>query len=454
MLQTPLLRASEHDILWDVIDEHLCEASFLYEQLEGQLEHPLLSLAEVARGVESRLLAHLDGLVVGGDITAERVLVPALSGSSEEGLSGTCVATMALLQGGHGEQVWAKLVEAEQLAQRAILRGCLLAESEDMKIRAERALFGSRYSRPDELLVLLAGDKLDAQALSRFLESDEPTVVAAAAKVASRGAVRSLAPRMLSLLSHPDPKVYHAAALGCLAWGIPGAWAQFWQRSVVGQPGAESLALFALLSPLAPPQELPRRILSTQVLMDLLAQQAHQKAALFALGFCGDLDVLPVLLAQLQPQAERDSVHAKLALQSISLLTGLDLNDATYVEPNPELAEEADGESQAAALPTVDQEDLSASLLLTPEDFLPMPQVAAVQKYCSDRLAQLPARQQCLRGQAMGMGTLLDALANAPMRVRHVLGLGLGVSSGGRCWLDTRALVQTQQRQLRTFADA
>jgi uncharacterized protein (TIGR02270 family) len=454
MLQTALPRASEHDILWDMIDEHLCEAAFLYEQFEGQLEHPLLSLADVARGVESRLLAHLDGLVVGGDITAERVLVPALSGSSEEGLSGTCVAAMALLQRGHDEQVWATLVEAEPLTQRAVLRGCLLAESEDMKSRAERALVGSRYSRPDELLVLLAGDKLDAQALSRFLESDEPAVVAAAAKVASRGAVKSLAPRVLPLLNHTDPQVYHAAVLGCLAWGLPGTWAQFWQRSVVGQPSAESLALFALLSTLAPLQELPRRIPPTQVLIDLLAQQVHQKAALFALGFCGDLDVLPALLAQLQPQAERDSVYAKLALQSISLLTGLDLNDATYADPNPELSEEVDGDRQAAALPPVDEEELNASLLLAPEDILPMPRVLAVQKYCSDRLAQLPARQHCLRGQAMGIGGLQDALATAPMRVRHVLGLGLGVISEGRCWLDTRALVQTQQRQLRTFVNA
>jgi hypothetical protein len=259
---------------------------------------------------------------------------------------------------------------------------------------------------------------------------------------------------MLSLLNHPDPQVYYAAALGCLAWGIPGAWAQFWQRSVVAQPSAESLALFALLGTLMPPQELSRRILPTQVLMDLLAQQAHQKAALFALGFGGDLDVLPVLLAQLQPQPECDSVYAKLALQSISLLTGLDLDDATYAEPNPEPAEEVDGDSQAVTLPSVDQEDLSASLLLAPEDFLPMPRVAAVQKYCSDRLAQLPAGERWLRGKPMAMDALLDALANAPMRVRHVLGLGLGVTSAGRCWLDTRALVQTQQRQLRVFANA
>lgn len=57
--------APEELILWDVIEEHLDEATFLYTQFESLLDHPLLTRADVERSVTSRLIAHLDGLVLG-----------------------------------------------------------------------------------------------------------------------------------------------------------------------------------------------------------------------------------------------------------------------------------------------------------------------------------------------------------------------------------------------------
>lgn len=52
--------------LWDVVEEHIEEATFLYEVRQVSLTAPQSSLDQIRLGSEARLLAHLDALVVGG----------------------------------------------------------------------------------------------------------------------------------------------------------------------------------------------------------------------------------------------------------------------------------------------------------------------------------------------------------------------------------------------------
>src|SRR3970040_2093467 len=54
-------------LFWEVQQEHLDGAAFLFTRWEHALRSPLLTLREVATGVEERLLAHVDGLVLGGE---------------------------------------------------------------------------------------------------------------------------------------------------------------------------------------------------------------------------------------------------------------------------------------------------------------------------------------------------------------------------------------------------
>src|SRR6185369_14237639 len=49
---------------WDILEEHLAEAAFLWEQWELALDAANYSLDEVAAGPEERLRAHLDALVL------------------------------------------------------------------------------------------------------------------------------------------------------------------------------------------------------------------------------------------------------------------------------------------------------------------------------------------------------------------------------------------------------
>ena len=90
-------------VLWDVVEEHLDEAAFGLEQLETLLEHPTLTLGELSRYPEGRLLAHVEALVVGGDEVRERLLLPEIENANEDEPTRVTAATLALISAGRYE---------------------------------------------------------------------------------------------------------------------------------------------------------------------------------------------------------------------------------------------------------------------------------------------------------------------------------------------------------------
>ena len=122
-------------ILWDVVEEHLDEAAFLWTQWERGLQSPLYKLHELRDRVEERMLAHLDGLVVGGEAVAQRLLYPALT----EGLGGIAfAAAMALLLSGRPEAeeaVCSALATAAPPQREEIIRALCLCPSPSRQAR-------------------------------------------------------------------------------------------------------------------------------------------------------------------------------------------------------------------------------------------------------------------------------------------------------------------------------
>src|SRR6266487_4537415 len=85
---------------WDVYEEHVDEAGFLWTQWMLANRAADRTIAAVEAGPEERLRAHLDALVIGGAPVRERFLLPALgSGDPEQ----VFVATAALLGARDGD---------------------------------------------------------------------------------------------------------------------------------------------------------------------------------------------------------------------------------------------------------------------------------------------------------------------------------------------------------------
>jgi len=88
---------TENDILWEVVEEHLDEAEFLAEQWTAARRSPDYSLQELRDGPETRLLAHIDGLVLNGSVALERVTWPAIQGDNPTMIA---AAALAILESG------------------------------------------------------------------------------------------------------------------------------------------------------------------------------------------------------------------------------------------------------------------------------------------------------------------------------------------------------------------
>ena len=101
------------------MEEHLEEAGFLWTQWERSLDAADYTLAEVAAGDERRLLAHLDGLALGGAEVAEELLLPALEQERAETVAAAALALLCSRDPRHGDAVSAAREAAPVEGQRA-----------------------------------------------------------------------------------------------------------------------------------------------------------------------------------------------------------------------------------------------------------------------------------------------------------------------------------------------
>src|SRR5690349_2111651 len=82
-------------VRWDIVDQHLDEAAFLFEQWRDAFDSPRYRHEGFAIGLERRLLTHVDALAVGEAPVADQRLWPTLAEDCDDSSRAT-VATLAL----------------------------------------------------------------------------------------------------------------------------------------------------------------------------------------------------------------------------------------------------------------------------------------------------------------------------------------------------------------------
>jgi uncharacterized protein (TIGR02270 family) len=430
---------SEGLVLWDVVLEHLDEAAFGLEQLARAFEHPLWSLADVAGYPEARLLAHLDGLVVAGDAIVERVLVPALLEPEDEQPARITAAALALAQLGQRAALAPALAHEQDAVRRGAVHACALAADPKLDDWVLSELRKAKEPRQRAALLEVAAARgLPPPPLLESLQADDPALVAAAAHVARRADARTHLPVIEYLVAHPERAVREAALLPALAWGSRVAWdaCRSWALDA-SAPCPFALNLYASLGGRGEHERIAR----------LLQSEAHRAAALLALGLSGNVAQVPVLLAQLRGD---DPLLVKIAAQSLSMITGIDLGDEALARADQPVQEQQDEpmedeDDAASALPALADDDLDADLAPAPEQALPELDADAVEHRVQEVVAGLAAEQRYLAGEPFGPTVALNALEHGPQRRRHAVALALAIRSGGQVWLDTRAFTARQR---------
>lgn len=407
----------ENEPLWDIVEEHLEEAEFLWEQWEASLVAPNYVLREVEDGPEGRLLAHLDGLVVNGPLVAERLLLPTIADVDAEPTR-VSAAALALLQtpGDAGfDAVFSELhgspAQRPELV-RALecceltplyprLGGLLAAEDADLRHAAARVLAYHGEALIEVVPGLLASERAVDRALGlrmvpRFAEGGR-----------HRHAV-------LAALASEDPELRDVALTSGALLDLPQAWGCARDLVSAMDPGAgQALLLLALRGD---PADMPG-------LAAAVGDEALRGSALWALGFLGTGAAVELALPWLE-----DAACARLAGEVVAAITGLDLEDEN--------------------LTRVAEED--EALEHRPEDDLPLPDAMGVLVWWRRQRGNFADDRRYLGGKSRDEVALRGALHEGPMRRRaaHLLALQFGAGPGCGPRLETTAPSRRQWREL------
>ena len=438
----PTLRTCDDDlVLWDVVGEHLDEASFALERFDRALLDPTHTLSTLAKGPEFWLRAHLDGLVVGGAAVGERLLRPAVGADSDDDPFRQAAALSALLLGGDVESPIEGLMSEHDSVWRASVRASQLFGSMefDRRIGAELAHFVNTPPPPG-LATAAATRRVRPTSMEPWFESSDPAVLTAALKLGRQAPAPGSCRSLQALLTHHAEEVRREALVTSLT--LRCAWA-------LGR--CEDLAFNVPTSPWALPLFCGICSFSDhRRVLDAAQDEELRKSALFALAFSGNPAVLDPLLAYLD---DDDEVVRRLAAQAIHAIAGPPIEEEPFARfPPPATGEpsylpESDAESREA-LPLFEEDDLDADLGLNPILALPEPDRCAFERWWSS------CRHDFSTGSRYGLGRELDRhgidyfLRNAPLPLRGQWVDVLSIGRGASILIDTGAPSSVQEQQI------
>jgi uncharacterized protein (TIGR02270 family) len=424
---------SDAAVLPDVVEEHLDESEFLIELWLAAARSPRFNLREIHRTVERRLLAHLDGLEVGGPSVADGLLWPTLLPDAGAIPSRVAAAASALLMDADGA-VRDRLIEAlraiESPRVRTGLRLALqITARRDVDEPTRLALYATGTPVAQAaLLAVLAARRVDpGPILGPLLDSADSAVLcaalaaAAAATTTDRGRFRSA---IEAALSHAVPAVRAAALRTGLIWNIGAAWRACGAQARSGSPDAMLwLALIDPANALAP--------------LTAALETAERRGALFALGFTGLRDAVELCLPLLD---HPDQAVAGLAVEAIAGITGLPLYEAPFAVPSGGEGNGDDDDGDGALPPLAD--DLRADLQPVAIDLLPRPAAGAIRDWWGERRGSFAPAARYLRGAPLNAASLQAALTDGPLRRTGPLACEIAIRSGGRLQLPALRLAQ------------
>jgi uncharacterized protein (TIGR02270 family) len=406
-------------IRWDIVEEHLDEAAFLYGQWEDALRSPLYTLAEIADGPEGRMLAHIDGLVIGGPRVAKKLLLPALA-ADEPGL--VFAAAFALVDGDRPEDFEAVIdaLKKGEPAQRAAIRRALAVVPRlDVGQRLAALAVKAATTLQADLLEVLGYLRVDpGLRLEPLLTENEALGIRLArafpSKLDPRGVERGF--------SSPDPVARAAAFETALIIGQRGAFAACENEVSAHGP---SFGRAAVLVGLSGDQN------SANKLAEALGDAKHAREAAFGLGFSGRLSAADALL-----ELMTNDKLASVAVEGFAAITGLRVEK--------EFAREAKRWSP-------DGQDLEEEEEYGPEGDLPKPEPETITRWWKKARPKFDPARRWLGGQPWNADALLRELEIGAARRREPLTLELGARTYGQVQIAWNVL---SVRQLKEIGEA
>lgn len=313
-----------------VVREHASEAAWLWLQRERAVSSPHYRLTELAK-LDARVTAHLRGLEVAGadgSAAALELLEHADAGA-------VFVSAYLAFSASDASPIRhaLQLAALNQACEQAVVSAIGWAEPDAvhgplLRLAASRVPLYRRLA-----LHGLASHRLPCDALlTAALGDADPALRAAACETVGTLGFAALAPLLAQALSDPDASVQLAAAASALRFGHVSAAATLLEQAL-RQPEPPRSAVEVAVRCGEPEW-------SRNVLRRLAADPARRRLAIWAAGAIGDAATLPWLV-KLTHQRE----YARLAGESVSMITGADLRYLDLHRDPPDESTELDEHS-------------------------------------------------------------------------------------------------------------
>ncbi len=403
--------------IWDILEEHLDEASFLWTQWETALASARYTIGDVAAGPEERLRAHLDALALGGAETEEKLLLPALA---SDDVARAAAAAAVLAAGARLEPVRAAVRPDAPQTARAIARALGLT----LRAGAEPVLAGwLRDGEPASQGVALEALSFRGAApaadVRTLLSASDPALLAAALR-ASPVLGDAARPSLEWALAAGDLSVRDAAIEAGLRLGLRVAWIACQRAADAGKP--TPLALETLGSS-GEPADVERIAVAAE-------NPDLRRAALFSAGFTGSASAVDVCMAHLG-----DAQLGRVAGEALSAITGLAITGAYEITPAEQEEALAFEEDEREGPPGPD-----------PDLGLPVPDPDVARSWWQDARPRFAGAERWLAGKPWTVDEAARAFASGSTRRRHALGRELTARSRGDWRVETRAFARDQLR--------
>ena len=401
---------SETDIIPNIIEEHCDEASFLYRHRQRALTSHAQRPIQLAR-IEERLLAHLDGLVSGGE-SAWPLMQPLLAGPTRAHVLVAAWTACELPSELHMDELYAVLTDANMMIWLGIRDALRYAGGDQVEPRLLRWLHAAHWP--------LRAAAVDALSFRRVpvppaevaaLCTDHSALVrACAAEAVGRLRLTAVGDLLPPLFDDADPHVQDNALCAAVLLGDPRALPHY--RLLAQSGGARAAQAFTVLG------RLGQRADVEALLGPELAKSEPSPAAVVALGTLG----LAAELSRLLPLAGIRR-YAGLVAATVERVTGVSLVEKGIAAP---------------ALPPADPK---AELDDVAVEALPVPDPQRLADFLVGEQARLPAERLCM-GEPYGAAPLLRLFNQGPLAQRSTAAYELALWSPGEPYREAQQLLR------------
>ncbi len=298
--------------LLDVLEEHAEEAAFLWMQRQIAVRSWNYTLNDL-RDLEERLLAHVDGLVIGKEAAAE-ILEPYLTGGEEGEAFAAAFVALQSANSDRMQHVFEVFAKVEGETFDGIRHALRHTESSEAVSRAATYLDADEPQLVAAAIDVLSFRRHDAPfSVGHLLPGRPPEVRAAALEAVGHMAERNFLPHVDDSLTDADPAVQRAALRAGFILGgerVLGAC-----RDLVTQRAANADEAVHLLGLAGVREDQP-------LIFGAARDETLQPHAVLALGAHGYADIIDPLL-----ELAKDLKDLRGVGCVVSRITGVDIED-------------------------------------------------------------------------------------------------------------------------------